>query len=114
MSEKKPIEFPPLLPDDEIDRMATRKPAPRAPRAEPFPIVAAAYPRVADRIRTLWGTPQCDAYLDELLIDRRGGRQGFPPDVVSALLLLSEEHQTRFGFRKDLPKWDDINKRGGL
>jgi hypothetical protein len=114
MSDKKPIEFLPLLPDDVIERMATRKAAPPAPRPEPFPIVAAAYPRVAERIRGLWGTPQCDVYLDELLIDRRGGRQGFPPDVVSALLMLSEDHQARFGFRKDEAKWNDINKRGGL
>jgi hypothetical protein len=44
------------------------------------------YPRVANRIAWLW----CDAglteaLLDDLLTDRRGGRQGFPKAVVLEL-----------------------------
>jgi hypothetical protein len=114
MTDKKPDAFPPLLPDAEIDRMVTRKPTPPAPRPEPFPIVAQAYPRIAERLKQLWGTPQCDRYLDDLLIDSRGNRQGFPPPVVSALLTLSEEHLREFRFR-DIGTEDftDIDRRGG-
>jgi hypothetical protein len=40
------------------------------------------YPRVANLIAATWeDTEGLRAYLDELLIDRRGGRRGFPPDV---------------------------------
>jgi hypothetical protein len=114
MTEKKPVEFPPLLPDDEIDKMVVRKPEARPPAPEPFPIVVAAYPRIAERIRQLWGTAQCDRYLDQLLIDDRGNRQGSPPVVVSALLTISEEHQRQFRFRQGgTEDWRDINRRAG-
>jgi hypothetical protein len=114
MSEQKPVEFPPLLSDDEIDRKVVRKPEVRPPAPEPFPIVVASYPRIADRIRQLWGTPQCDRYLDQLLIDDRGNRQGCPPVVVSALLAISEEHQREFGFRPGgTEDWRDADRRAG-
>jgi hypothetical protein len=32
----------------------------------------------------------CPAYFDELLVDRRGGRQGFPPAVRRDLLKLRD------------------------
>jgi hypothetical protein len=97
MNENEPAEFPPLLPDDEIDRMVVRKPQPPSARPEPFGIVLQSYPRIAERLRKLWGTAECDRYFAELLIDQRGNRQGFPPAVVSALLELSEAHQRRGG-----------------
>lgn len=109
-SEKPSDAFPPLLPDDEIDRMVVRKPVASPPRPEAFPIVARAFPRIASRIRELWGTPACDQYLDQLLIDDRGNRQGFPPPVVSALLALSERHHQDFGFRRlDLDNVRDLD-----
>jgi hypothetical protein len=114
MSTDKPVEFPPLLPDEEIDRMAVRKPAPPAARPEPFAIVLQAYPRIAERLRELWGSAECDRYLAELLIDRRGSRQGFPPPVVSALLELSEVHQKRAGDPvPDIARLWDADRRGG-
>jgi len=48
-------------------------------------------PRIANALARLW---QDDAgvseYLDELLTDRRGGRQGFPPEIHHELMLLRE------------------------
>ena len=48
-----------------------------------------AFPRVANALARLW---QDDAglnrYLDELLVDRRGGRRGFPPEIHNELLTL--------------------------
>ena len=41
------------------------------------------YPRVANRIAALWAEWEtCEAYLDDLLTDRRGGRKGFPLNVA--------------------------------
>jgi hypothetical protein len=113
MSHDKPVEFPPLLSGDEIDRMVVRKPQPPEARAEPYAVLLHAYPRIAERLRSLWGTGACDAYLADLLIDTRGNRQGFPPAVVSALLELSEIHRERTGATiADIEHLTDLNRRG--
>ena len=44
------------------------------------------YPRIVNRIADLWG--HCEytrLYFQSLLIDRRGGRKGFPPEVRQEL-----------------------------
>ncbi len=46
------------------------------------------YPRIATRIQQLWGTPDCEAYLNSLVIDTRGNRQGFSPVIMEELLYL--------------------------
>lgn len=48
--------------------------------------------RVLNRIIELWDSPEIDDYFMDLLIDNRGNRQGFPPDVVSELFALSQFH----------------------
>ncbi len=48
--------------------------------------------RVLNRIIELWDSPEIDDYFMDLLIDNRGNRQGFPPDVVSDLFALSQFH----------------------
>jgi hypothetical protein len=113
MSDKKPVEFPPLLADDKIDEFVVRKPVAPPPRPSPMEVVAAGYPRIAERIAKLWGTAECDRYLAELLIDCRGNRQGFPPPVVSALLALSEEHQGRGAAPSGIEYPGDADRRGG-
>lgn len=46
--------------------------------------LALQFPRIANRLAEIWKRPlQCERYLDELMIDRRGGRQGFPSDVAA-------------------------------
>jgi hypothetical protein len=47
------------------------------------------YPRVANRIALCWDDPaRVQPLLRELLIDRRGGRAGFPPRIVAEIQLL--------------------------
>jgi hypothetical protein len=47
------------------------------------------YPRIANRIASAWRDERtCLAVLDELLVDRRGGRRGFGPMVQAELLAL--------------------------
>lgn len=50
------------------------------------------FSRVMGRILELWGTHELDSYMSELMIDTKGGRQGFPPEVLSELLTLSIVH----------------------
>lgn len=48
--------------------------------------LAIAYPRIFNKIALLAPRPlQYEKYLDELLLDRRGTRKGFPPAVASEL-----------------------------
>lgn len=47
------------------------------------------FPHIARALSTLWQTDQIGLYLDSLLIDTRGGRQGFPADVLDELMFLS-------------------------
>jgi len=56
------------------------------------PVEAArAFPRIANALALLWSTPdELTVYLDELLVDRRGGRQGFPLRVLSEFDILRE------------------------
>jgi hypothetical protein len=51
--------------------------------------LAAAYPRIANRLCLLWRrVARCEEFLDELLVDRRGGRAGFPLAVAKELTVL--------------------------
>ena len=50
------------------------------------------HPHILERIAQLWGTSQIDQYLQELLLDTRGDRQGFAPEVMSDLMYLHGLH----------------------
>ena len=52
------------------------------------------FPRIVEKIAVLWGTPQLAKYFTELLFDDRGGREGFPPDIMTELFRLSNFHET--------------------
>jgi hypothetical protein len=51
--------------------------------------LARAIPRIANSIAELWRrVAPCAEYLDTLVVDQRGGRQGFPPEIARELTLL--------------------------
>lgn len=60
------------------------------PEVSPHSLVTR-FPRIANRIASQWndrhGAPKL---FEELLVDRRGGRAGFPPAVQQDLLRLRE------------------------
>ena len=47
------------------------------------------YPRIFSKIMDLWATLELEDFFGELMVDKRGGRQGFPPDVMNDILTLS-------------------------
>ena len=48
-----------------------------------------AYPHILAELTRLWGTPECQSYLDDLIFDRRGGiRVGFHPPAYREIMLL--------------------------
>ncbi len=50
------------------------------------------YSRVFNKIMMMWGTEALEAYFGDLIVDKRGGRKGFPADVAADIILLSRLH----------------------
>jgi hypothetical protein len=49
----------------------------------------AKFPRIANLIAALWRDPKAlRRYVDDLLVDTRGNRKGFPLDILSELFAL--------------------------
>ena len=47
------------------------------------------FPRIANGLAAAWHDRMTTLhYFDDLLSDRRGGRKGFPPDILEELQLL--------------------------
>ena len=61
-------------------------------------IIKDRYPRIAANIETLWGSREMDVYFDRLVVKDREQREGFPPDIMAAILSLSAQHVKRFNF----------------
>jgi len=47
------------------------------------------FSRIAQELATRWKRGDIDTYLNSLLLDDRGNRQGFPSDVLEELMFLS-------------------------
>lgn len=64
-------------------------------------------PHVLARLQQLWGTRECQAYIQTLLRDNRDGtRQGFPLNIIDELLLLSailEQHLGPYRVEPEAP-----------
>ena len=73
------------------------------------------YPRVANRLAWAWREPQqATLILEELLQDRRGGRQGFPASVLRELQRLVQFNaQQRVDLQGD-GWWTSFGKLAGL
>jgi len=68
------------------------------------------YPRIANLIATVWGDRQWfHGYMESLLTDTRGNRQGFPPDVLKDLLSLRSYYDDLEQHGKN---WAAVGKRG--
>ena len=53
--------------------------------------LARQFPRIANSIAELWRrVARCKEYLDTLVVDERGDRSGFPPEVAQELTELHE------------------------
>lgn len=80
--------------------MAIKICAPKAPPAQLLPpviepdvsVIKEHYPIISNKISALWGTIQLHKFLNQVIIDDRGNRQGFPQPVISALLRVYQYH----------------------
>jgi len=54
-------------------------------------------PRIANALARLWhDSVELQVYLDDLLVDRRRGRRGFPPEIYNELMILREYCEGRY------------------
>lgn len=67
------------------------------------------FPRIANFMAAAWSDPGAlRPYLDELFVDRRGNRKGFPPDVMGELFALRTYYE---GLHPATNKrWDDSTR----
>jgi hypothetical protein len=105
-------EFPPLMGDATITRAvsarwkALRDAERQKERPDPWPIIERGYPRIAAYIREHWGKRALDDYFSKLVIDERGGRQGFPVEVLSAIMEVARLHAAQFGLAQPIRPWE--------
>jgi hypothetical protein len=75
-----------------------------------YPVnLATKYPRILDRISLLWGTPNLEKYLQELIVDNRGNRAGFPTEVMSEIAYIQEltfQYRIKTTGPQKLDPWD--------
>jgi hypothetical protein len=77
-------------------------------RPRHLPIACA---RIANELSRRWKVPgSCIRYLDELLIDTRGNRAGFPLDLALELVYLKNYYETAL-HPTSQTVWDEIIAR---
>src|SRR5512144_2171883 len=75
--------------------------------ASDLALVAAQFSRIGEKISLMWGSIELQQYLSGLIIDDRGGRQGFPPQIAAALARIYDEHGKLFP-DDDSSAWDNL------
>lgn len=69
------------------------------------------YPRIVNQLAKLWPSKQpCNAYFEELLLDNRGSRKGFPSKVATELASLKSYYESAV-FPSPQTVWDELAER---
>lgn len=72
--------------------------------------LCALFPRIANRLALCWDDPALvSKVLDELVVDRRRNRAGFPPAVSQELVNLRLLRPSSAGFSGFTPLWDSTS-----
>ena len=74
---------------DRWDNSAARPP-PRVSDGLPESCIEQQFAHVAAKLSAMWPSEACALYLSDLIVNKRGARQGFPPEVLEDLLMLYE------------------------
>ena len=86
----------PLQRDDLELNAATQAWLAALPEPERPKELALRFPRIVNRIATMWKAPlHMDRYFEDLLTDNRGTRKGFPLGVLTELSSLKDYYQTK-------------------
>ncbi len=67
------------------------------------------FPRVFNKLLDLWETPHIEQYLQDLMVDKRGGtREGFPIEAAGEIIRLGNYLHALHNHGKKINAWDDI------
>ena len=58
--------------------------------------LAAGFPHIKHKLDILWGTTECRAYIDSLLVSDKLGRAGFPAWAFDDLLSTLDRHDADY------------------
>jgi hypothetical protein len=68
-----------------------------AQTSQDMSMLEAGFPHLTENLQKMWGDPSIERYFSTLWIDTRGNRRGFPPAVMSDLLMIASVHSDVFG-----------------
>jgi hypothetical protein len=69
--------------------------------------LAAAFPRIVNRMAKLWKQPrQMDRYFEELLADTRGNRKGFPLNILMEMSTVKDHYKAKVFPPAQRDVWD--------
>jgi len=72
------------------------------------------FPHIANALAANWQAPDaCRAYFDQLLLDQRGNRQGFPKLIATELAAL-KDHYESVVHPTQQTVWDEIRGHARL
>lgn len=54
------------------------------------------FPHIIEKLNLVWGFKEGSEYLRSLTVDDRGGRQGFPADMLFTIHRLIELHDEKY------------------
>lgn len=119
MARAQPVPFegpeqrqPPSPYDNALDRAAAswleQLPTAVQPRQ-----TAARFPRILNRLARYWDTPvMTETIFNDLLVERRVGRKGFPPAILAELRALYVLHRARVDDDESGDVWSSVPDRG--
>jgi hypothetical protein len=108
-----PLDLPPIMDDAAVEAEAASRRKElhnqyqRKERPDPWLIIDRQFPRIALTIRRDWGKRALDDYFATLVVDDRGSRQGFPPDVLTAILEVARLHAEHYRFTRPFHPWEE-------
>ena len=90
-------DYPDIKYVDEADKPKPKRTGP--PERVLVRAALEAYPHIIESVCLFWNGRECDTYLSKLVIDTRGGRRGFPQEVMDELLFLAEVTTIKSGIK---------------
>jgi hypothetical protein len=66
------------------------------------------HPKIGEKIMKLWGSVELHTYMNSIIFDQRGGRQGFAEPAASALFRVFKSHSELFAKSNRGDIWDVI------
>jgi hypothetical protein len=65
---------------------------PKLPLETYVSILEKRFPHIMNAVQAMWGYHELNVYFRKLIVDERGGRQGFPADVWDEISMLVQLH----------------------